>query len=66
MSAAIARQMEALVEARAAARRARIAAALTGDGVTAVVEGEAVLASGRGLQARWWRDLALREAGRGR
>jgi hypothetical protein len=25
-----------------------------------------VLASGRGLQARWWRDLALREAGRGR
>jgi hypothetical protein len=66
MRAAMARRMETLAKARAAARRARIAAALTGDGVTAGVEGEAVLVSGRRLQARWWRDLALREAGRGR
>ncbi|MDO7834933.1 hypothetical protein Q4610_07715 [Sphingobium sp. HBC34] len=55
-----------LVEARAATRRAAIAAALAERGVMASVEGEAVRASGRGLVARWWRDLALREAGRDR
>lgn len=56
--------LERLVEARAAARRAAIAAALGAQGVMASVEGEAVRMSGRGLLARWWRDLALREAGR--
>lgn len=54
----------ALLEARAAARRARIAAALADMGVEAVVEGEDVRASGVGLMARWWRDLGLRDAGR--
>ncbi|HUD93427.1 hypothetical protein [Sphingobium sp.] len=55
-----------MAEARAARRRERIAAALAEEGVVAVVEGEAVRASGRGLAGRWWRDLALREAGQGR
>ncbi|WP_179045081.1 hypothetical protein [Sphingobium lactosutens] len=60
MKAALAR----MVEARAAWRRERIAVALAAEGVEAVVEGEDVRASGRGLAGRWWRDLALREAGR--
>jgi len=55
----------ALLEARAAARRARIVAALGDMGVEAVVEGEDVRASGAGLMARWWRDRAFRDAGRG-
>ncbi|MEC3911635.1 hypothetical protein U5A82_14510 [Sphingobium sp. CR2-8] len=59
-------QLMALLEARAALRRARIAAALGDEGVTAGVEGEAVRASAPRLSERWWRDLALREAGRGR
>lgn len=54
----------ALLEARAAARRMRIVAALGDMGVEAVVEGEDVRASGAGLMGRWWRDLGLRDAGR--
>lgn len=60
MRAALAR----LVEARAARQRERIAAALAEEGVAAVVQGDDVLVSGRGLATRWSRDLALREAGR--
>lgn len=52
------------VEARAARRRGAIAAALVEAGVDVVIDGEAVRVSARGLRARWWRDLALREAGR--
>jgi hypothetical protein len=55
-----------MVEARAAMRRAAIVAALGDAGVDALVEGEDVVAAGRGLRGRWLRDLALREAGRGR
>lgn len=55
-----------LAEARAALLRGRVVAALADEGVEAVIEGEAVRASGRGLLTRWTRDLALREAGRGR
>ncbi|MFZ2995082.1 hypothetical protein [Sphingobium sp.] len=55
-----------MVERRAAVRRASIAAALTAAGVEAVVVGEDVRASGRGIVARWWRDMTLRDAGRGR
>lgn len=62
MRAALAR----LVEQRAVRRRAAVAAGLAEAGLIVVVEGDAVRASGRGLAARWWRDLALREAGRGR
>ncbi|BBD00143.1 hypothetical protein YGS_C1P1398 [Sphingobium sp. YG1] len=58
--------MVALLEARAAARRMRIVAALGDMGVEAVVEGEDVRASGAGLMGRWWRDLGLRDAGRDR
>lgn len=58
--------MARVLEARAAQRRARIVAALAEAGVAAVIDGEAVVASGRGLVALWWRDLAFREAGRGR
>ncbi|MES2173414.1 MAG: hypothetical protein V4523_05635 [Pseudomonadota bacterium] len=54
----------ALVEARAARRRARIVAALEAAGVAATIEGEAVRASAPGLAGRWWRDLAVRDAGR--
>ncbi|WP_174522205.1 hypothetical protein [Sphingobium amiense] len=54
-----------LLERRAQARREGIAAALTNAGVEAHVEGEAVRIGGRGLRARWMRNLALREAGRG-
>lgn len=61
MRAALAR----LVEHRAARRRAAVASALDEAGLAVAVEGDAVRASGRGLVARWWRDLALREAGRG-
>ncbi|CAM8660500.1 MULTISPECIES: hypothetical protein [Sphingobium] len=57
-------RLVALVEARAARRRARIVAALEAAGVAAVVEGAAVRASAPGLAARWWRDLAVRDAGR--
>ena len=57
--------LEQRVAARAAAVRARIAAAIEAEGVAARVEGESVLLSAPGLRARWWRDLALREAGRG-
>jgi hypothetical protein len=56
------------VEARAARRRATIAAALAEvgaeAGVDVAIDGEVVRVSARGLRARWWRDLALREAGR--
>lgn len=56
----------ALVERRAARRRAEVAAALRAAGVDQVaVEGEAVRASGRGLMARWMGDARLRDAGRG-
>lgn len=58
-------RLVALLEARVAARRARIVAALADMGVEAVVEGDAVRASGAGLMGRWWRDLGLRDAGRG-
>ncbi|WP_031297813.1 hypothetical protein [Sphingobium lactosutens] len=58
--------LERRVAARAAAVRARIAAAMAAERVAARVEGESVLLSAPGLHARWWRDLALREAGRGR
>jgi hypothetical protein len=54
-----------LLEGGAAARRARIVAALGEMGVGAVVEGEDVRAIGPGLAGRWWRDLELRDAGRG-
>lgn len=54
-----------MLNARAARRRAAIVAALREAGVAAEVDGEDVRASGRGLVARWWRDLSLREAGRG-
>lgn len=57
-------RLVALLEARAAARRMRIVAALGDMGVEAVVEGEDVRASGAGLMGRWWRDRALRDAGR--
>ncbi|WP_306341408.1 hypothetical protein [Sphingobium sp. Z007] len=57
-------QLAALVEARAARRRARIVAALEAAGVAAVVEGDAVRASAPGLAGRWWRDLRVRDAGR--
>jgi hypothetical protein len=62
-------QLIALLEARAALRRARIVAALgeAGEaGVAARVEGEAVRLSAPRLSERWWHELALREAGRGR
>lgn len=55
-----------IADMRAARLRDRVVAALADAGVAAVIEGEAVRASGRGLRARWARDLALREAGRGR
>ncbi|WP_370309614.1 hypothetical protein [Sphingobium abikonense] len=58
-------RLERRVAARAAAARARIAAAMAAEGVAVRVEGETVLLSAPGLRARWWRDLALREAGRG-
>jgi hypothetical protein len=58
-------RMARLLERRAQARREGIAAALARVGVEASVEGEAVRISGRGLRARWMRDLGLREAGRG-
>lgn len=55
-----------IADMRAARLRDRVVAALADAGVEARIEGEAVRASGRGLLARWARDLALREAGRGR
>lgn len=58
------RQVMALLAGHTARRRAEIARALADMG-DVVVEGEAVQVSGRGLRARWMRDLALREAGRG-
>lgn len=58
--------LEAMLARRVARRRAAVVAAFAELGVEAVVEGDAVRASGRGIMARWWRDLALREAGRGR
>ncbi|MBV2147064.1 hypothetical protein KRZ98_02000 [Sphingobium sp. AS12] len=61
MRAALAR----LVEQRAARRWAAVAAALDEAGLVVAIEGDAVRASGRGLVARWWRELALRDAGRG-
>lgn len=54
-----------MVAQRAARRRAAVAAALDEAGLDVSIEGELVRASGRGLVARWWQDLALREAGRG-
>lgn len=54
----------ALLEARVAARRARIVAALGDMGVEAVVDGDDVRASVPGLAGRWWRDRALRDVGR--
>lgn len=58
--------LEGMLARRVAQRRAAAVAAFADLGVEAVVEGDAVRASGRGIMARWWRDLALREAGRGR
>ncbi|WP_235523555.1 hypothetical protein [Sphingobium sp. Leaf26] len=58
-------QLVALLEARAERRRARIVAGLADMGVPAVVEGEDVRASAPGLARRWWRNLALRDVGRG-
>lgn len=58
--------LEGMLARRVAQRRAAVVAAFADLGVEAVVEGDAVRASGRGIMARWWRDLALREAGRGR
>ena len=58
--------LEAMLARRVARRRMAVVAAFAQLGVEAVVEGDAVRASGRGIMARWWRDLALREAGRGR
>ncbi len=58
--------LEAMLARRVAQRRAAVVAAFAELGVEAVVEGDAVRASGRAIMARWWRDLALREAGRGR
>jgi hypothetical protein len=58
-------QLIALLEARAALRRAQIVAALGEAGVAARVEGEAVQLSAPRLSERWWHELALREAGRG-
>lgn len=58
--------LEAMLARRVAQRRAAVVTAFADLGVEAVVEGDAVRASGRGIMARWWRDLALREAGRGR
>ena len=57
-------QLVALVEARAARRRARIVAALEAVGAAAVIEGDAVRASAPGLAGRWWCELELRMAGR--
>ncbi|MGW8203666.1 hypothetical protein ACWGM0_14150 [Sphingomonas bisphenolicum] len=57
-------RLVALAETRAARRRARILAALEEVGVAAVIDGDAVRASAPGLTRRWWRDLALRDAGR--
>lgn len=54
-----------LAQRRMVVRRERIAAALQATGVEAVVVGEDVRATGRGIVARWWRDLTLRDAGRG-
>lgn len=58
--------LEAMLARRVAQRRAAVVVAFADLGVEPVVEGDAVRASGRGIMARWWRDLALREAGRGR
>ena len=55
----------AMAQRRVSARRERIAAALRAAGVEAVVVGDDVRASERGIVARWWRDLRLRDAGRG-
>ena len=64
MRARLIAMLEARAEQRAAGRRARIVAALAEAGAMAVVEGEAVRASGPGLARCWWRDLTLRQAGR--
>ncbi|MFD1107487.1 hypothetical protein [Sphingobium olei] len=58
-------RIRTMLEDRAARRRAEIAEALRAEGIEATVEGEAVRARAAGLIARWMRDLALREAGRG-
>lgn len=58
-------RLRTLAQAAAARRRERIVAALADAGVVATIEGEAVRASAPGLAGRWWRDLALRDAGRG-
>ncbi|WP_448658907.1 hypothetical protein ACPVPU_00280 [Sphingomonas sp. CJ99] len=55
----------ALVEDRVRARRERIAAGLEAvPGVRASVEGDAVVARGRGLLRRWLTEADVREAGR--
>lgn len=56
--------LERIVEARAARRRERIAAAMAELGIEARVEGDAVRAQGVGLAVRWQNDLTLRDAGR--
>ncbi|APL94470.1 hypothetical protein EWH08_07070 [Sphingobium indicum] len=66
-AAGVRARLWALVEARIAVRRRRIAAAALAAGVEeARVEGDAVRLSGVGLRRRWMGDLGLREAGRGR
>lgn len=57
---------EAAGEARAAARRQGITRAVAADfpGLTARIEGEAVVIEGRGLLDRWLREATLRDIGR--
>ncbi len=55
--------VRAIVEARAARRRAAVAQAL-GEFGDVMIEGDAVRVSGRGIMARWMRDARLRDAGR--
>lgn len=56
--------MSARVEARAALWRARIVEAARELGVAAVVEGDAVRLSGRGIGQRWMVEPRLRDVGR--
>lgn len=56
--------LERMVEARAARRRERIAAAMVELGIEARGEGDDVRAQGVGLAGRWQNDLLLRDAGR--
>lgn len=59
-------RMIRLLLAQAAWRRDSIAQAWAQAGADVAVEGEMVRASAPGLARRWWRDMELRDAGRGR